>query len=313
MSDTRDPSDDDVLGWLTSMSNWGRWGDDDRRGTLNLLTPAKVVAAAREARSGCVVPLGRPIGFAPRADPHEAAIPPLHFMQAAGEGAGAGRAHSAYDWAGLPLHGHYLTHLDAHAHMFWDRHTYNDIPAEAVVADRGALRGGIEGAGDGIVSRGVLLDVPAVRGIDWIDGAGEVTAADLDAAERRAGTRCEPGDVVLVRTGYGARRERAPEHAGDGLPGLGPDCVPWLRERDVAVLGTDTGTDPSPSRRADRFLAPVHLVCIVAMGMWIMDNLDLERLAAACADEGRATFLFTAAPLRLKNSTGSPLNPLAIL
>lgn len=303
--------EDDVRGWLTSMSNWGRWGSEDTLGTLNLLTPAKVAAAVREVRSGQVVSLGRPIGFAPRADPHEAAIPPLHFMQAGGEGARADHAHSAYDWAGLPLHGHYLTHLDAHAHMFWDRQMYNGTSAAAVVADRGALRGGVDGAGGGIVSRGILLDVPAALGVDSLDGAYEITGAELEVAERRAGLTCEPGDVVVVRTGYGATR--ATGGTSGGLPGLGPSCLPWIKERDIAVLGTDSGTDPSPTRYAERLLAPVHLVCIVAMGMWIIDNLELEELARTCTAASRSSFLFMAAPLRLKNSTGSPLNPLAIL
>jgi len=302
----------EVLRCLTAFSNWGRWGADDQLGTLNLLTPDKLRAAATEVRAGRSVPLSRQIAFAPQADRHEAAVPPIHFMQQSGDSARPGRAHTAYDWAGLPLHGHYLTHLDAHGHMFWDRRTYNGTSAEAVVTDRGALRGGVNQASAGIVSRGVLLDVPAALGVDWLAGAAEVTSADLDAAERLAQTRCQPGDVILVRTGYGARRLQADDVAAPGLPGLGPDCLPWIRERDIAVLGTDTGTDPSPNRFAGRLLAPVHLVCLVAMGMWIIDNCDLEEAAAMAAQLGQYSFLFTAAPLRLKNSTGSPLNPVAV-
>ena len=182
-----------------------------------------------------------------------------------------------------------------------------------VRTDRGATVANIDVAGQGIVSRGVLLDVPPVHGVEWLEGSDGVTIDDLLAAEEAAGVTCEPGDVVVVRTGYGARRRRLDHGAETRLPGLLPSCLPWLRERDIAVLGTDTGTDVFPSTFSTRVHSPVHTVCIVAMGMWIIDNLDLEAITTACNDLGRYKFLFTAAPLRLKNSTGSPFNPLAVL
>lgn len=313
MPDADATTEADVVGYLESMSNWGRWGDDDQLGALNLLTPDKIRAAAALVAEGRSVSLSRVVEFAPKPDWHEAGIPPIHFMQASGDGAANEGAASAYDWAGLPLHGHYVTHLDAHSHLFYERRTYNGTSAADVVTDRGATRGGIDAAGQGIVSRGVLLDVPRARGERWLDGNDAVTAADLDAAEALAGVSCEPGDVVLVRTGYGARRREPGGGASAGLPGLAAGCIPWIRDRDLAVLGTDTGTDPHPSGFTGRVVAPVHTVCIVAMGMWIIDNLDLELLGEECDGLGRRHFLFTAAPLRLKNSTGSPFNPLAVL
>lgn len=308
-----EPTEADVLGWLDSMSNWGRWGDDDQLGALHLLTTEKVRTAASLVAEGRTLSLSRVIEFAPKPDRHEAGVPPLHFMQKSGDGAVEGAGDSSYDWVGIPLHGHYVTHLDAHAHLFYDRHTYNGTSSTHVVTDRGAVRGNVDVAGQGIVSRAVLLDVPRARGVDWLEGPDPVTVADLDAAEELAGVRCEPGDVALVRTGYGARRRVAGQGAATGLPGLAPSCLPWIRERDLAVLGTDTGTDPHPSHFSKRIAAPVHTVCIVAMGMWIIDNLDLEATGDACAGLGRRHFLFSAAPLRLKNSTGSPFNPLAVL
>ena len=313
MPESDSPTEDEVVGYLASMSNWGRWGEDDQLGTLNLVTAEKVRAATALVTEGRSVSLARVVEFAPKPDRHEAGVPPIHFMQASGDGAPAEGAGGAHDWAGLPLHGHYLTHLDAHSHLFYERRTYNGIDAADVVTDRGAMRGGIDAAGQGIVSRGVLLDVPRARGVDWLEGNDAVTTDDLDAAEALAGVRCEPGDVVVIRTGYGARRALADGGASGGLPGLGAGCLPWIRERDLAVLGTETGTDRFPSGFAGRITAPVHTVCIVAMGMWIIDNLDLEPLAADCDALGRRHFLFTAAPLRLRNSTGSPFNPLAVL
>jgi kynurenine formamidase len=312
MGEVSDATEAEVLGWLDSMSNWGRWGDDDQLGALNLLTPEKVRSASALVTEGRTVSLARVVEFAPKPDRHEAGVPPVHFMQRSGEGAGTG-GDSSYDWAGFPLHGLYLTHLDAHAHIFFDRRTYNGLSADHVRTDRGALRGNVDVAGQGIVSRGVLLDVPRAIGQDWLDGAGAVTPDALTAAEELAGVRCEPGDVVLVRTGYGARRLVAGKGAAAGLPGLAASCLPWIRERDLAVLGTDTGTDPFPSSYSATLGPPVHTVCIVAMGMWIIDNLDLESVGDACAELGRRHFLFMAAPLRLKNSTGSPFNPLAVL
>ena len=308
-----EPTEGELLGWMSSMSNWGRWGDDDQLGALNLLTPDKVRAAAALVREGRSVSLARVVEFAPKPSRSEAGVPPLHFMQRSGDGHATHGGDQSHDWAAFPLHGHYLTHLDAPSHIFFDGATYNGTSADTVRTDRGATAANIDVAGQGIVSRGVLLDVPRVRGVRWLDGSDGITMDDLVAAEDAAGVACGSGDVVLVRTGYGLRRREQDHGPEPRLPGVLPSCLPWLRERDVVVLGTDTGTDVFPSTFSTQMRAPVHTVCIVAMGMWIIDNLDLEAIADVCGASGRFEFLFTAAPLRLKNSTGSPFNPLAIL
>lgn len=306
------PTDDQVVRWFDDFSNWGRWGPDDTLGALNLITPEKKREAAGLVREGRSLTLSRVVEFAPKPDPGEALLPPLHFMQAAGECADEHGSHTAVDWAGLPLHGLYVTHLDAHSHVFWKAQFYNGQPASAVVTDRGALLGGVDTVRDGIFSRGVLLDVPRVRRGEPLGDDDAVTAAEIEAAEEAAGLRVEPGDVILVRTGYGERRRsRARGETSRSQPGVGTDCLPWIHDRSPAVLGTDTATDPTWAH-SGRVKAPVHSVCMVAMGMWIIDGCDLEELARTCEQLSRWEFLFTAAPLRLKNSTGSPFNPLAV-
>lgn len=305
------PSDDEVIAYFDAFSNWGRWGDADTLGALNLISPDKIRAAVALVREGTTVSCAREVAFAPKPDPGEAFIPPIHFMQASGETADPEGSGSAIDWAGLPLHGMYITHLDAHSHVFWRGHMYNDQPASAVRTDRGATAGGVDLVRNGIFTRGVLLDVARIAGGPLVNTAA-VTREQLEEAESQAGVLVESGDVVLVRTGYDStRRRRPPKDPTPDQPGVGTDCLPWIFDRSPAVLATDTATDPTSSH-GGRVAAPVHSVCMVAMGMWVIDGCDLETLAQTCERLGRWEFLFSAAPLRLKNSTGSPLNPIAV-
>jgi kynurenine formamidase len=307
-----DPTEDEVIGYFDSFSNWGRWGENDTLGALNLITPEKLVGAASLVREGTTLSLARSVAFAPIPDQGEALLPPIHFMQLAGESVSPEGSGSAVDWAGLPLHGLYITHLDAHSHIFWKAKMYNGQPASAVVTDRGATAGGIDNVRNGIVTRGVLLDIPRVRGGEPLHGSESVNLEDVEEAEKSQGVRVEPGDVVLVRTGYGSTRTSRKRGETDSQqPGVGTSCLPWIFDRSPAVLGTDSATDPTGSHTA-RLRAPVHSVCMVAMGMWIIDGCDLELLAQTCERLQRWEFLFSAAPLRLKNATGSPLNPVAI-
>ena len=298
---------DDVVAYFETMSNWGRWGSDDKLGALNLITNEKVASAAHLVELGILVPCGRVIEFAPRPTSSEAPVPPVHFMQKSGESAPSVGMGNSYDWAGLPLHGLYLTHLDAPSHLFWDGSMYNGVPANHVTTERGALAGAVDLAGSGIVSRGVLLDVPRARGVAWLDDGDAVTSQDLIAAEKLSGTEVAPGDILLVRTGYGARR---PSIRSD-LPGLTAECLPFIRDREPAIVGTDCGTDAVPSGY-DQLQSPVHAVCLVAMGVWVIDNCELELLSRTAESLGRSHFFISIAPLRLKSSTGSPVNPIVV-
>jgi kynurenine formamidase len=306
----------DVRAYLEELSNWGRWGEDDQRGTLNLIGPDQLRKAFELAREGKVISCSRVVDYAPKAALSEAPIPPLHFMTRSGESAKEGEG-SSHDWVGMPVHGLHITHLDAHSHVFYDSEMYNGQNAGQVSTATGARRGNVDVAHDGIVGRGLLFDVPLLRGVEWLEETDSVTAADLDQLEEMHGMRAESGDIALIRTGYDRKRRESPDSAGhwNAHPrgaGLNVDTLPWMHRRDIAAIVTDCGTDAFPSG-VPGMGSPVHTVAIVAMGMWIIDNGDLEALAAACAESKRREFLFTAAPLRLKNATGSPINPLAIL
>jgi kynurenine formamidase len=313
------PSHDEVLGYYKSLSNWGRWGADDEQGTLNLITPAKRLQAAALVREGIVVSCARPLGWDPAPD---APVSSRHFMLKSGEGEPAetiGRTGSMDAFMIAP-HGQTITHLDAPSHTFvrtdpsqpWTM--YNGKPKELVRTADGALAGSIELAGDGIVSRGVLLDIARLRGREWLDPADAVFPEDLDAAAAAAHLRVEPGDVLFVRTGWPLRREQKwPPDPSEGNCALQAACLPWLREHDIALLASDTSNDVSPMEYPGlgRF-GGIHGVGMGAIGLWILDNAGLEELGATCARLGRWEFQIVIAPLKLEHATGCPVNPLAL-
>ncbi|TME40335.1 MAG: cyclase family protein [Chloroflexi bacterium] len=312
------PTEAEILAWYHSLSNWGRWGPDDERGTLNLITPAKRIQAANLVREGLVISCARTIGYEYAADNQ---APARHFMLQSGDGEpsqSVGRA-SAADAFLLAPHGVSMTHLDAPAHSMvradpsqpWT--IYNGKSAKSVTTAGGATVGSIEVAGGGIVSRGVLLDIPRLRDVPWLEHTEPVFPEDLDAAEASQGVRVQPADILFVRTGHPRRRaERGPRPPAEGICALQAACLPWLRERDVAVVGADTGNDVMPAEYPSIGL-PVHGVAMGAIGLWILDNPDYEELAETCARLGRWDFQAVIAPLKLANGTGSPVNPLAVL
>jgi kynurenine formamidase len=295
-------SADDVRALHRSLSNWGRWGADDQLGALRWITPEKRTAAARLVRSGRTVGCSRPLPTEPAADNERAVV---HLMMGtASEGYGA-------DYLALAPHGYAVSHIDALCHIFHEGQLFNGHAIERVTA-HGALALAIDALRDGVVSRGVLLDVPALRGAPWLEAGEAIGPDELERAEAAAGLRVEPGDVLLVRTGrWALRAERGPWNPRERLAGLHASCLPWLFERRVAALGGDGVSDVLPSR-VDGVALPIHSVAIVAMGLHLLDNLDLDALAAACRDEQRWTFQLVIAPLVIARGTASPVNPIAI-
>src|SRR5262245_11065356 len=300
---TRAPlSAEQVLAFHTTLSNWGRFGPRDQLGTLNLITPEKRVAAAHLVRSGRTVSAARALPTEPSI---ENPNPVAHFMTGTASEGWAG------DYFAIAPHGFATSHIDALCHIFYEGKIYNGYPIEKVTG-HGALELAIHELRDGIVSRGVLLDIPRARGVQYLEAGEPIFPDDLERAERDAGLRVEPGDVLLVRTGRRALREaRGPWDARQSAAGLDASCLPWLRARDIAALGCDGVSDVLPSR-IDGVPLPIHTVAIVVLGLHLIDNLELEPLAEACASERRWEFLLTIAPLVLMRGTASPINPIAV-
>jgi kynurenine formamidase len=292
----------DVLALHTSLSNWGRWGDDDQLGALHLITPEVTAAGAAGVRSGRTVSCARALNTQAAAD--NPAPVAHHMIGTVTEGWGA-------DYLAVAPHGFATSHIDALCHVMHEGRLFNGYPAETVTS-HGATRLGIHHLNGGVVTRGVLLDIPALRGVDALEPGDPVFPEDLEAAETRVGVRVRPGDALLVRTGrWRWRDDHGPWDLGSLAAGLDASCLPLLRERDVAALGSDGVSDVLPSR-VDGVVMPIHTVAIVAMGVHLLDNLDLDVLADACAAEERSEFLFTVAPLVLRRGTASPVNPIAV-
>ncbi|HXH82513.1 MAG TPA: cyclase family protein [Candidatus Tectomicrobia bacterium] len=309
------PTEQDVLRMLDTLSNWGRWGADDQLGTLNLVTPAGRRRAAALVSDGVPVSCSRPISTEITAD---TTFQPLRFMVDSGEGRDTApperllQRRGAAEFIGMVFHGYTITHVDTPAHYFWNGRLYNGRPCSLITSREGAQVESVELLRDGVVSRGVLLDVAGVRG-RWLGPGEGVMPQDLDAAERAQGVRVEPGDILLVRTGYYARRraEGPRNPMVDGSPAVHVASLPWIHERGVAMLGTDTHNDVSPPPYP-RLGNALHVVALVGMGLWLIDNMNLEEAAEACRARGRWHFLLTIAPLVLRNATGSPVNPIAL-
>jgi kynurenine formamidase len=299
MADWTAPTQDRVESYFKELNNWGRWGDADQRGTVNLVTAAKREAALKLARTGRTVSLARDIGPQPALMYH-ATFP-----------SNRERADVVLDRFDLVYHGFTITHIDALCHVAWDGQLYNGRPFMQSLTAAGATWCPIDPLFDGITSRGVLLDVAAARKEGYVTVGHPVTPAELDAAGARAGVRIEPGDVVVVRSGDEAFRRahadwvpRVSPH-----PGLHVSCLEWFREKDIAAISWDM-MDERPIGYVG-FGMGAHLA-IPFLGLALVDNTNPERLAQACREEGRYDFLFTATPLRLVGSTGAPAHPLAI-
>lgn len=298
-------TDDEVLAYLDTLSNWGRWGPDDQRGTLNLVTPEKVASACALVHEGFTVSAARALDSVASPDN---SWPATHLMTGAGTDPGAG---GSGDYIALRFHGFAHTHIDALSHMFARGSVYNGFDQRLVTA-QGAGAGSIIAAEHGIVTRGVLLDLPRALGKDWLEPGQAVYPDDLARAEDVAAARVEAGDVLVLYTGRWLRREQlGPWPAGEALAGLHAACLPWLHERGVAAIACDGVSDVLPSGFPGVGL-PVHQVGIPAMGLHLIDNCGLDELAMACRQRSRWEFLFLVAPLRIPGGTGSPVNPIAV-
>jgi kynurenine formamidase len=285
--------------WKTELSNWGRWGAGDQSGALNLITPAKRRQAAALVRDGVSVSLAADADTVKAVDnpnPYE------HTMLAIGS-----------DRLAIAYHGIAHTHIDSLAHIHAGGVFYNGYtPRADEVLQRGHARNSIHNLKDGVLTRGVLIDIPRLKGVPYLEPGTPIYVEDLEAWEKKAGVRVSAGDALFVRTGVWARRKAVGPWLrgradGGRSAGLDPSVIPWLKARDVALLGSDHPQYVSPSE----LRGAVHDFALVYLGVHLFDNCDLEALAGAAAARNRWEFMLTAAPLPIRGGTGSPLNPIA--
>jgi kynurenine formamidase len=300
-----EPAEEEVLSWFDDLSNWGRWGADDELGTLNLITPEVRQRGAKTVTEGLSVSCAwelpnSPSGFE-------------KVLTAVPQAQGTRFGYSTEQITTMTVHGYTATHLDALCHMFWDGQMYNGRPAH-LVSDESADALPITVAKRGVITRGVLLDVAGARGVPWLEPGEGAFPEDLEAAEVRQGVRVEPGDAVLLRTGFGRYRSEtgrvSAAESGTKQPGWHAAALPWLRERDVSLIGSDTANDVAPSGYRAMPL-PVHIIGLVSMGLWLLDNCNLEELASTAARLSRWQFQLAVCPIAFSGLTSSPVNPIA--
>jgi len=310
------PTEEEVLRYASTLTNWGRWGKDDELGTLNLVTPEKRLQAVKLIRDGISVSCSWPITTDPAPDVTRTA---LHYMTGSGESFALDPNQQPWsqqdsgDFIGIAFHGYSITHVDALSHVFMQAKMYNNRSSAAVTVRQGATECSIDVLANGVVTKGVLLDVARHRGIPWLEPGEAIHPHELERIEEEQAVRVEEGDVLMVRTGHQRyRHEVGPRPVSAGLPGLHATCLPWLHKRGVAMLGSDAIQDVQPSGYP-KFMQPIHRIGIVHMGLWLIDNCNLELIGDQCTSRKRWDFMIAIATLRIRGGTGSPVNPIAIV
>jgi kynurenine formamidase len=304
---------DDVKELAAKVRNWGRWGDDDEIGTINLITDDVVKAAAAEIKTGKRFALGIPMD---ENGPQMGAIPgrdnPVREMIMVDTPLTGDPSDFTTSDDKVSMGIQACTHWDALAHVSYEGKLYNGVDSQSVITAAGAAKMGIDKITT-LVSRGVLLDVARAKGVERLEGGYPITGADLDAAAELGNVEVRSGDVILLRTGQ-MQLFFAGDRAAYGVPCAGPSLqsVEWFHDHDIAAVATDNIVfEVYPPEREDAML-PVHLLHLVDMGMTQGQNWNLEALAADCADDGRYSCFLDASPLPFTNAVGSPVNPIAI-
>ncbi len=281
------------------LNNWGRWGADDERGAMNLVTPEKTREAAALVKSGITVSLAHNPMPDEAPDNPDAAF--NHTM-------GQSLRSDTYEFT---YHGYGVSHIDSLCHFLWNDRLYNDVPPSASTA-AGCGKNGIQNLKSGIITRGILLDIPRLKGVPYLEPQTPIFVEDIEAWEAQAGITVSPGDVIFVRTGRWARRAAlGPWQVSGNSAGLHASVLPWIKQRGVAFVGSDAATDVMPSL-VEGVTQPVHTMLIAGLGINIFDNMDLEALAETAGQENRWEFMLTAGPIPVQGGTGSPLNPIAV-
>ena len=289
--------------WFEELSNWGRWGPEDELGALNLITPAKRREAAALVTEGFTVSLAS-IATTERTIDNPC---PVEWRMLS---ASPGGATDTINY--VCIHGPGTTHIDGFAHRFFDGRMWNGYPIEELVTmDGGAAKNAILTMRHGIVTRAVLYDIPRLKGVPYLEPGERIGVEDLEAWEARTGVRVGPGDAFLLRWGRWARQDAiGPFDTGAQAAGLDNSVIPWLRARDVALIGWETpGYMPQPAGDLPRLA--LHDFALTMLGVHLLDRADFDELADAAAERNRWDFLLTIAPLPIPHGTGSPVNPIA--
>lgn len=294
----------------TVATNWGRWGQQDERGALNLLTPEVVMAAIQSVKTGRIYTLGLPIQRTGVPNVDYRGIPQrLTMINHADEemfGPFGGTPGTGINEDVLMMASHTVTHMDALCHIYHDGAIYNGFGNDEMKSYTGAVRCGIEKSG-GIVTRGVLVDVAAHKGVDWLEAGYVITLEDFTGALERQGTQLRPGDAVLVRTGWVEWFFANGAEMSLEQPGIGLDVARYLADQDPVVIGADNSAVEAQPFDRDEFLG-AHVELLVRRGIHLIEHLKLAELSA----DGRYEFLFTVGPLLVTGATASPVTPIAV-
>ena len=281
------------------VKNWGRWGPDDQLGSVNLITLAKRRQAAALIKTGDTVSLAHVL-LTEKADDN--ASPFEHTML---------RGNNMDRYA-IQYHGYAHSHIDALCHILYKEQTYNGYARADVNTDKGCTKLGIQNLKNGVVTRGVLIDIARLRNVPYLEPGTPIYVEDLEAFEKLHHIKIEPGDALLIRTGRWARREKlGPWNVGQSAAGLHASVAPWMKARGVSLLGSDAAEDVTPSM-VEGVALPIHTLMITALGVNLLDNQDLEALGDAAARLNRWEFMLTINPMPVAGGTGFPLNAIAM-
>jgi kynurenine formamidase len=281
------------------IKNWGRWGPDDQLGSANLVTDAKRKQAVSLAKSGLSVSLSHNL-LTDKADDNSSPFEQTML--------GSGNNMDNYR---VSYHGYAHSHIDALCHILYKEQTYNGYATAVVNTPKGCAKLGIDNLKQGVITRGILIDIPLLKGVPYLEPGTAVYIEDIEAWEKKAGVKIGPGDAILLRTGRWARRDKAgPWNVGRNAAGFHASVAPWIKARGVAFVGSDAAEDVVPSM-VEGIALPVHTLLITGLGINLLDNQDLEHVATTAAKLRRWEFMLTIAPLVVTGGTGSPANILA--
>jgi kynurenine formamidase len=285
--------------WKTEHSNWGRWGKDDTLGAINLVTASKRRQAVALVKEGITVSLSVDADL----QKGPSGVAPFEKLPTSVGPTGAG------DRLNITYHGNNVTHIDAFGHRFFDGKMYNGFSWEELTKEGSEKTESIYDVRNGVLTRAVLIDIPRLKGVEYLEPGTRIYVEDIEAWEKKAKVKASAGDALLIRTGRWLYEKKNGGPAKT-FAGLDPSVIPWLKKRDIAILGGEDSHDATPPLPGLPPLA-VHDFCLVALGVHTLDNGNFDAVAEVAAARKRWEFMLVMAPLAVPGGTGSPFNPIA--